>query len=89
MPIRRAPTRLIAVARSALPTIVRSKNTNSSADSTACAHHDERLARDRRCPTRRERESENDAVREPSAPKKQQAQTHQHAVHRDRDDEQA
>ena len=70
MPIRRAPTRLMAVARSALPMMERSKNTYIAASSTTAAPittSDWPLTGK---PPRSQRASHIVAVRAPSAPKK-------------------
>ena len=70
MPINRAPTRFIAVARKALPTIERPKKRNSDTTSTnvtpTTTSDCPLICR----PPTSKRASENAGVREPSAPKK-------------------
>ena len=67
--MRRAPTRLMAVARSALPTIERPKNRNSSITSASVTPSTTSDWPEMGIPPSSKRASENGGVREPSAPK--------------------
>ncbi|MNV93427.1 hypothetical protein D3C71_1881160 [compost metagenome] len=69
MPIKRAPTRLIAVARKALPSIERSKNTNSDTTSTSATPSTTRDWPEMEISAMSNLDSEKGVVREPSAPK--------------------